>query len=124
MEHAQPASVIHEKSKFHTFVQLAMILAVITGVEIIVIFLPFSYAALFTTLAILSAVKFLAVIFWFMHLIYDRALCTIIFFIGMVLAAGTMAALLAVFRTDRSEAAAVPLETMSMIASSTGTERV
>jgi len=94
----------HEKSKFHTFVQLAMYLAIITGLEIVIIFLPFSYSVLFTTLAVLSAVKFLAVIFWFMHLIYDRALCTIIFFIGLALGGGTLAALLALFSTDRSEA--------------------
>jgi cytochrome c oxidase subunit 4 len=97
----------HEKSKFHTFVQLAMYLAIITGLEIVIIFLPFSTAHLFAALAILSAVKFLAVIFWFMHLIYDRALCTIIFFIGLTLGGGTMAALLALFSTDRSEASAV-----------------
>jgi cytochrome c oxidase subunit 4 len=95
---------IHEKSKFHTFVQLAMYLAIITGLEIVIIFLPFPEPLLFTSLVALSAVKFLAVIFWFMHLIYDRALCTIIFFIGLALGGGTMAALLALFSTDRSEA--------------------
>ena len=94
----------HEKSKFHTFVQLAMYLAIITGLEIVIIFLPFSDTLLFTSLVVLSAIKFLAVIFWFMHLIYDRALCTIIFFIGLALGGGTMAALLALFATDRSEA--------------------
>ncbi len=62
----------HEKSKFHTFVQLAMYLAIITGLEIVIIFLPFSYSVLFTVLAVLSVIKFLAVIFWFMHLIYDK----------------------------------------------------
>ena len=103
MDTAQSDST-HEKSKFHTFVQLAMYLAIITGLEIVIIFLPFSYSVLFTTLAVLSAVKFLAVIFWFMHLIYDRALCTIIFFIGLALGGGTLAALLALFSTDRSEA--------------------
>ncbi len=100
----------HEKSKFHTFVQLAMYLAIITGLEIVIIFLPFSYSVLFTVLAVLSVIKFLAVIFWFMHLIYDRALCTIIFFIGLALGGGTMAALLALFATDRSEAS-IPIET-------------
>ena len=91
-----------------------MFLAIITGLEIIIIFLPFSYTALFTTLAILSAVKFLAVIFWFMHLIYDRALCTIVFFIGMALGGGTLPALLALFMTDRSEASVVELEAASI----------
>lgn len=114
MDQATTASDAQHKSKFHTFVQLAMFLAIITGLEIIIIFLPFSYTALFTTLAILSAVKFLAVIFWFMHLIYDRALCTIVFFIGMALGGGTLLALLALFMTDRSEASVVELETASI----------
>lgn len=113
MDHAHAASHAHEKSKFHTFVQLAMILAVITGVEIIIIFIPFSYAVLFTTLAILSAVKFLAVILWFMHLIYDRVLCTIVFFIGMILAGGTLLALLALFTNDRSQEPERALEAAS-----------
>ena len=113
MDHAQTASHDHGKSKFHTFVQLAMILAVITGVEIVIIFIPFSYAVLFTTLVLLSAVKFLAVILWFMHLIYDRVLCTIVFFIGMILAGGTLLALLALFKTDRSQEPERALEAAS-----------
>lgn len=114
MDQATTASDAPHKSKFHTFVQLAMFLAIITGLEIIIIFLPFSYTTLFTSLGILSAVKFLAVIFWFMHLIYDRALCTIIFFIGMALGGGTLLALLALFMTDRSEASVVELETTAV----------
>lgn len=114
MDQATTASDAPHKSKFHTFVQLAMFLAIITGLEIIIIFLPFSYTTLFTSLGILSAVKFLAVIFWFMHLIYDRALCTIVFFIGMALGGGTLLALLALFMTDRSEASVVELETTAV----------
>lgn len=114
MDQATTASDAQHKSKFHTFVQLAMFLAIITGLEIIIIFLPFSYNTLFTSLAVLSVVKFLAVIFWFMHLIYDRALCTIIFFIGMALGGGTLLALLALFMTDRSEASVVELETAAI----------
>lgn len=116
MDQATTASDAQHKSKFHTFVQLAMFLAIITGLEIIIIFLPFSYTALFTTLGVLSAVKFLAVIFWFMHLIYDRALCTIVFFIGMALGGGTLLALLALFMTDRSEASTVEMETVAVSA--------
>jgi cytochrome c oxidase subunit 4 len=86
-----------EESKFQIYVQIAMLLAVITGVEIITVYLPFAHALLFWTLAILSAVKFLFVIFFFMHLRWDRPFCTVLFFIGLILAGGTMAALLALF---------------------------
>ena len=46
----------HEASKFHIFVQLAMILAVITGVEIVLIYLPLVKWLVVTTLVVLSLV--------------------------------------------------------------------
>ncbi len=85
----------HGESKFHLFVQVAMLLAIITGVEIVIIYLPFAKWLIVSILAVLSAVKFLYVIFIFMHLRWDKAFCTILFFIGLVLAGGTALALLA-----------------------------
>ncbi len=106
-ESASPATAAgghaHDESKFHIFVQLAMILAVITGVEIIMVYLPFAYGVIFSILVILSAVKFLCVIFYFMHLRWDKAFCTILFFIGLVLAGGTMWALLRIFSVSDSK---------------------
>jgi len=89
-------------SRFHTYVQIAMILAVITGVELLLIFLPFPKAALIGGLVLLSAVKFLFVIFVFMHLRWDRIFCTILFFIGLVLAGGTVWALVQLFAVPDS----------------------
>ncbi len=84
------------QGKFHIFVQLAMILAVITGVEILIIYLPLAKWIITATLIVLSLVKFMLVIFIFMHLRWDKLFCTILFFIGLVLAGGTMWALLAI----------------------------
>jgi cytochrome c oxidase subunit 4 len=105
-----PASPAHAaashapgESKFHIFVQLAMILSIITGVEIIMVYLPFAHWLLFGTLATLSAVKFMFVIFYFMHLRWDKAFCTVLFFIGLILAGGTMWALLKIFGADASK---------------------
>lgn len=98
-----PAAHDHGESKFHLFVQVAMILAVITGVEIVIIYLPFATWLIVTTLVILSAVKFLYVIFIFMHLKWDKAFCTILFFIGLVLAGGTAWALLALHGAEASK---------------------
>jgi hypothetical protein len=53
-----------------------------------------------TTLVTVSVVKFLCVIFWFMHLIYDAPLLTILFLAGLILAAGTMLALLGLLQHD------------------------
>ena len=90
------------QSRFHIYVQIAMILAVITGVELLLIFLPFAKPLLVTGLVLLSVVKFMFVIFFFMHLRWDRVFCTILFFIGLVLAGGTMWALLHLFAVKDS----------------------
>ena len=97
----------HDESKFQIYVQIAMLLAVITGVEIIAVYLPFAKWLLVTGLVILSTVKFMFVIFYFMHLRWDKPFCTILFFIGLILAAGTMWALLTVFGAEAS----IPLPT-------------
>ncbi len=110
--HAAAPSQGHEleQSKFWIFVQIAMLLAVITGLELVTVYLPFMRWILFSVLVVLSTVKFMFVNFYFMHLRWDRAFCTILFFIGLVLAAGTMIALLKLFGADASKplAAAAP----------------
>jgi cytochrome c oxidase subunit 4 len=91
-----------EESKFFFFVQIAMLLAVITGLELVTVYLPFMKWLLVTVLVVLSTVKFMFVIFYFMHLRWDKLLCTILFFIGLVLAGGTMWALLQLFGAQAS----------------------
>jgi cytochrome c oxidase subunit 4 len=92
-----------EQSKFWMFVQIAMLLAVITGLELVTVYLPFVRWLLFGVLVVLSAVKFMFVIFYFMHLRWDKAFCTILFFIGLTLAGGTMWALLKLFGAEASK---------------------
>lgn len=91
-----------DENKFQIYVQIAMLLAVITGIEIVVIFFPFAKWLIVTSLVVLSVVKFLYVIFFFMHLKWDKAFCTILFFIGLVLATGTTWALLEIFSAHDS----------------------
>ena len=62
-----------------------------------------NYTLLVTVLVVLSTVKFMFVIFYFMHLRWDKAFCTILFFIGLVLAGGTMWALLKLFGAEASK---------------------
>lgn len=83
--------------------QIAMALAVITGIEIVIIFVPVSDFVQYSTLVVLSVVKFLAVIFYFMHLRWDKVFCTILFSIGLLLGGGTMAALILLFMEDRTQ---------------------
>jgi cytochrome c oxidase subunit IV len=92
-----------EESKFGLFVEIAMLLAVITGLELVTVYLPFMKWLLVSVLVVLSTVKFMFVIFYFMHLRWDKAFCTILFFIGLVLAGGTMWALLKLFGAEASK---------------------
>jgi cytochrome c oxidase subunit 4 len=92
----------HDVSKFQIYVQIALLLAIITGIEIVCVYLPFAKWIVVTTLVVLSTVKFMFVIFYFMHLRWDKPFCTILFFIGLILAAGTMAGLLAIFGAEAS----------------------
>jgi len=98
-----PSAGHHEPSKFHVYVQIAMLLGVITGIEIVLIYLPLAKWLIVTSLVTLSAIKFLYVIFYFMHLRWDKIFCTILFFIGLVLAGGTMWALLHLFGAEASK---------------------
>jgi cytochrome c oxidase subunit 4 len=98
-----PAAGHHEPSKYHFYIQVAMILSVVTGIEVVLVYLPIAKWIVVTTLLVLSAGKFLAVIFYFMHLRWDKVFCTILFFIGLVLAGGTMWALLQLFGADASK---------------------
>ena len=93
----------HEPSKFHFYIAIAMILAVITGVEVVLVYLPITKWFVVTALVTLSAIKFMFVIFFFMHLRWDKVFCTILFFIGLILAGGTMWALLHLFGADASK---------------------
>jgi cytochrome c oxidase subunit IV len=97
-----------EKSKFGLYVQIAMLLAVITGLELVTVYLPFLTWILVTVLVVLSTVKFMFVIFYFMHLRWDKAFCTIMFFIGLVLATGTVWALLQIFSVGDSRPLTAP----------------
>jgi cytochrome c oxidase subunit 4 len=107
--HAGPGQhdASHDVSKFQIYVQIAMLLAVITGIEIVGVYLPFAKWIVVTGLVVLSFVKFMFVIFFFMHLRWDKPFCTILFFIGLILASGTMWGLLALFGAESS----IPLPT-------------
>ncbi|MGC6423871.1 MAG: cytochrome C oxidase subunit IV family protein [Lentimonas sp.] len=84
----------HENEKYHVFVNLALALAAITGVELVLVYIPFNTAFIFTVLVTLSLFKFVAVVAWFMHLIYDKLLLTLAFGTGFVIASGTYTALM------------------------------
>jgi len=92
--------ILAEHKKYFTFFNVAVALILITAVELVIVYLPIQKVIVFCTLAVLSLVKFLAVIWWFMHLRWDKMLCTVLFMIGLLIATGTVTALLFLFEAD------------------------
>lgn len=87
-----------ENRRYFTFMNLAFLMTALTGIELVLIFLPFPGSiVLYSSLIFLSLIKFIGVIFWFMHLIYDNRFLTVVFLVGMLLATGTITALLLLF---------------------------
>ena len=92
--------LIEETRRYHHFITLALWLAVVTGAEIVLIFLPIPMPVVLTILSLMSAGKFFAVILWFMHLIYDKRLLLWIFVAALALTFATFSAMLALFSVD------------------------
>jgi cytochrome c oxidase subunit 4 len=69
------------------YVKVALVLAVLTGVEIVLSYTEFPEAATNVGLIILAAVKFVMVAAYFMHLKFDNKLLRRLFITGFVLAA-------------------------------------
>lgn len=88
-----------EHRKYFTFFNISIMLVAVTFVELILIILPWHNWILFTALAVLSIMKFVAVIWYFMHLKWDERALTALFILGLILGGGTLTALLLLFET-------------------------
>ena len=84
------------------YVIIAAILAVITAVEVAVVYFNLATALLITILIIMSAVKFTMVAMYFMHLKFDNKLFSYMFVGGMVLTIGVILALIVLFNAAGS----------------------
>ncbi|MFT3828928.1 MAG: cytochrome C oxidase subunit IV family protein [Opitutaceae bacterium] len=102
METTHPPLLAPHQSRYQLFVGVAILLSFITGAEIVAIWLPWVHWFLVGLLVVLSAVKFGYVIFVFMHLRWDRRLCTALFLTGLLLAGGTALALIRLFAVGDS----------------------
>jgi len=82
--------VAEESKRFFTFFNLSMFLVAITGIEIVIIYVQtFDGASIIGVLFATSIVKFVGVVWWFMHLRWDKILNTILFLMGLIIALGT-----------------------------------
>ena len=81
------------------YVQLFVFLVVVTAVEVALSYMVDDLGALFLPLLLLlMAIKFFAVVLFFMHLKFDNRLFSLMFYMGLVLAVGVYMVALFTFR--------------------------
>jgi cytochrome c oxidase subunit 4 len=79
------------------YIAIALILAAITIVEVVIVYLDFLNPVLLPLLAVLSIAKFAMVVMFFMHLKFDDRLFSVLFVGGLLLATGVLVALMTLF---------------------------
>ena len=90
---------VHEHPTWREYKWVALILTLITIVEVWVYYTPFSKSPLFApVLLIMSAVKFAIVVLFYMHLKYDHKLFKALFTGPLMIAGATLISLLFLFR--------------------------
>lgn len=104
MPQLQPVATASESedNPSKTYIQIALLLAALTALEVAAFYLPDSLQPpgwmLLIVLVLLSVVKFGLVASYFMHLRYDHRIYASCFAAGLVVATGTIFALVALFR--------------------------
>jgi cytochrome c oxidase subunit 4 len=89
---------MHEHPTWREYKWVALILTLITVVEVWIYYTPFSKSALFVpALLIMSAVKFGIVVLFYMHLKYDHKLFKALFTGPLMIAMATLISLLFLF---------------------------
>jgi len=89
---------VHEHPTWREYKWVALILTLITIVEVWVYYTPFAKSALFVpALLIMSAVKFAIVVLFYMHLKYDHKLFKALFTGPLIIAMATLISLLFLF---------------------------
>jgi caa(3)-type oxidase subunit IV len=78
-----------------TYVTVGVILGVVTLIEVAVYYIDALSGALLGILMVLSALKFLMVVLWFMHLRFDSPLFSVLFAGGLTLVAALLFVVLA-----------------------------
>jgi len=77
------------------YLQIGLVLAVMTGLEVAIYYADISHNLLAGILLVLSALKFSLVVLWFMHLKFDNRLFANMFVGGLLLALALFVVVLA-----------------------------
>ena len=80
------------------YLKVALILGIITGVEVAIFYIPALKPILIPTLLILSAAKFFIVVLWFMHLKFDSRVFWRVFFGPLFLAMLVVVGMIIIFK--------------------------
>ena len=89
---------VHEHPTWREYKWVALILTLITVVEVWIYYTPFKDSVLFVpVLLIMSAIKFAIVVLFYMHLKYDHKLFKALFTGPLMIAMSTLVALLFLF---------------------------
>jgi cytochrome c oxidase subunit 4 len=91
--HAHPTEMV--------YIKIAIMLSIITAVEVAIFYIEALDAILVPTLIILSAIKFVVVVGYFMHLKFDDRRLTWIFGSGLALAFAVFIVVFAVMHWDK-----------------------
>ena len=91
-----------------TYVQIAIILSIITFLEVVIYYLPTVRPLLVPALIILSLAKFIMVVGFFMHLKFDHRIYRFMFAAGLAVTLGVYLALLAMQWTSNFSVLALP----------------
>ena len=94
-----PAQHAHPSAK--EYVGIAVVLTVITAIEVAVFYVPALHPFLAPILLTLSALKFGIVAMWYMHLKFDSRLYSWVFVVPMLFAAAIILAFIALMAAHR-----------------------
>jgi len=84
--HTETHAAEHAHPGYPTYIKIALILTVITAVEVAVYYVEAVRPAIVPVLLTLSIVKFVLVVGYFMHLKFDPRLLTGLFVFGLAIA--------------------------------------
>ena len=79
------------------YVQIGVILAVITGIEVALFFVDLPRTVTVPSLLFLTAIKFVLVVAWFMHLRFDNRLFRRLLIVGLTVAVAVFTVVGAIF---------------------------
>lgn len=95
MSEAHDATGPHVSNR--TYVAIAVVLAVLTAMEVMVFYVEALAPVLVPVLLVLMVAKFVLVVGWFMHLRFDSPILSSILVWGLLLATFVILALMALF---------------------------